>query len=148
MAEPATARLSENGSSQSVGDLVSLAVKDLTRLIRYEVELAKVELRADMRKVGLSAALLGIAAFAGCLVLVLLCIALAFGLITLGIWNWAAFLIVAGLCVVLAATACAVVWLKMRRMSGLRRTRASVHDDLALLRRDEETAAPAIPGAG
>ena len=148
MAEPATARLSENGSKQSVGDLVSLAVKDLTRLIRYEVELAKVELRADMRKVGLSAALLGIAAFAGCLVLVLLCIALAFGLITLGIWNWAAFLIVAGLCVVLAATACAVVWLKMRRMSGLRRTRASVHDDLALLRRDEETAAPAIPGAG
>ncbi len=148
MAEPATARLSENGSKQSVGDLVSLAVKDLTRLIRYEVELAKVELRADMRKVGLSAALLGIAGFAGCLVLVLLCIALAFGLITLGIWNWAAFLIVAGLCVVLAATACAVVWLKMRRMSGLRRTRASVHDDLALLRRDEEPAAPAIPGAG
>ena len=148
MAEPATARLPENGSKQSVGDLVSLAVKDLTRLIRYEVELAKVELRADMRKVGLSAALLGIAAFAGCLVLVLLCIALAFGLITLGIWNWAAFLIVAGLCVVLAATACAVVWLKMRRMSGLRRTRASVHDDLALLRRDEETAAPAVPGAG
>jgi len=148
MAEPATARLSENGSKQSVGDLVSLAVKDLTRLIRYEVELAKVELRADMRKLGLSAALLGIAAFAGCLVLVLLCIALAFGLIALGIWNWAAFLIVAGLCVVLAAVAGGIVALKMRRMSGLRRTRASVHDDLALLRRDEETATPAVPGAG
>jgi uncharacterized membrane protein YqjE len=148
MAEPVSARLSENGSKQSVGDLVSLAVKDLTRLVRYEVELAKVELRADMRKLGLSAALLGIAAFAGCLVLVLLCFALAYGLTTVGIWNWAAFLIVAGLCVVLAGAAIAVVALKMRRMSGLRRTRASVHDDLALLRRDEDPAAPAVPGTG
>lgn len=148
MAEPAPARLSDNGSKQSVGDLVSLAVRDLTRLVRCEVELAKAELRADIRRLGLSAALLGIAATAGCLVLVLLCFAFAYGLMAVGIWAWAAFLIVAGTCVVLAGLAILVVAVKMRRMSGLRRTRATVHDDLALLRRDEETAAEAVPGTG
>ncbi len=148
MAEPATARLTDNGSKQSVGDLVSLAVKDLSRLVRCEVELAKVELRADLRRVGLSAALVGIAAFAACLVLVLLCFALAYGLMALGIWPWASFLIVAGLLVVLTGLAVLVVARKLRRISGLRLTRASVQEDLALLRRDEETAAPAVPGAG
>lgn len=148
MAEPPAARLTENGGKQSVGDLVSVAVHDLTRLIRCEVELAKVELRADIRRLGLAAALLAIAAFAGCLVLVLLCIAFAFGLVTVGIWPWAAFLIVAGVCVVLAGVTIVIVATKMRRISGLRRTRESVHSDLALLRRDEETAAAAATEAG
>ena len=148
MAEPATARLPENGSRQSVGDLVSLAVKDLTRLVHCEVELAKLELRADIRRLGLAGALVGIAAFAGCLVLVLLCFAFAYGLVALGIWEWAAFLIVAGLCVLLAGAAIGIVAVKMRRISGLRRTRASVHSDLALLRQREGTEAAAPSGAG
>ena len=149
MTEPGTARLPGNGGKQSVGDLVSLAVRDLTRLIRYEVELAKAELRADVRRLGLAAALLGIAVSAGCLVLVLLCFALAYGLVAAGIWPWLAFIFVALLCVLLAAAAAAVVILKMRRLGGLRRTRASVQHDLALLRRDEETAAAvATPGGG
>lgn len=148
MAEPATARLTEDGSRQSVGELVSLAITDLTRLIRCEIQLAKVELRADARRVGIAAALTSIAVFTGFLVLVMLCFALAYGLITVGIWPWAAFLIVAGACVLLAGIALAVVVLKLRRVSGLRRTRASVHSDLAVLRRDEEPAAAAAPGAG
>lgn len=148
MAEPATARLSDNGSRQSVGELVSLAITDLTRLIRCEVQLAKVELRADARRVAMAAALTSIAVFTGFLVLVMLCFAFAYGLIRVGIWDWAAFLIVAGTCVLLAGLAIAVVAVKMRRMSGLRRTRATVHDDLALLRREEEPGPPAIPASG
>ncbi|MBO0776857.1 MAG: phage holin family protein [Actinobacteria bacterium] len=146
MAEPATAHLSGNGSKQSVGELVSLAIADLTRLIRCEVQLAKVELRADARRVAVAAALTGIAAFAGVLVLVMLCFAFAYGLIRVGIWDWAAFLIVAGTCVVLAGLAMAVVAVKMRRMSGLRRTRATMHDDLALLRREEQRGEEQRPG--
>lgn len=148
MADPATVRLPENGSKQSVGDLVSLAIKDLTRLIQCEIALAKTELRADMRRVGLAAALTGIAVFAAFLVLVMLCFAFAYGLITIGVWPWLAFLCVAAACIALALLAGGVVALKMRRISGLRRTRASVHDDLARLRRDEESAAVAAPGAG
>ncbi|MDR0346424.1 MAG: phage holin family protein [Nocardiopsaceae bacterium] len=148
MAEPEAAPAQGGDGGQSVGGLVSLAVKDLTRLVRCEVELAKLELRADIRRLGLASALLGIGAFAGCLVLVLLCFALAYGLITLGIWSWAAFLIVAGACVLLAGLAVLIVVLKVRGISGLRRTRASVHAGLALLRRDEEAAAPSPAAAG
>jgi uncharacterized membrane protein YqjE len=143
MTDPAARQLSVNGGGQSVGDLISLAVSDVTRLIRCELDLAKLELRADAKRVGLAAALLVIAAFAGCLVLVLLCFALAYGLITLGIWSWAAFLIVAGGCVALAGCAALVVIIKVRRISGLRKTRESVQEGLALLRRDE--AAPPAP---
>lgn len=148
MAEPPAARLTENGGKQSVGDLVSIAVRDLTRLIRCEVELAKVELRTDIRRLILAVALTSIAVFAGFLVLVMLCFAYAYALITIGVWPWLAFICVAGTCIVLAAVAGAVVALKVRRMSRLRRTRESVHSDLALLRRDEETAAAAASEAG
>ena len=91
------------GADQSLGDLVALAAKDVSQLIRYEIDLAKTELQSDVRRVGLAGALAGVAAYVGSLVLVLLCIAFAFGLIALGIWPWAAFLIVAGVCVLLAA---------------------------------------------
>jgi hypothetical protein len=145
MAEPTTAR-PVGDDDRSIGDLVSVAIRDLTQLVRFEADLAKVELREDVRRLGLSAALLAVAAFTGFLVLVMLCFALAYGLITLGIWDWAAFLIVAFACVLLIAGAGAIVYLKMRRMSGLRKTRTSVQEGFALLRRDGQAAE--IPPAG
>jgi hypothetical protein len=142
MAEPATARPVED--SRSVGDLVSEAIRDLSQLIKYQVDLAKVELRADAVRLGLSGALLASAVFTGFLVLVMLCFALAYGLQTLGVWDWASFLIVAGVCVVLAAATVGIVYLYVQRMSGLRKTRESVQEDIALLRREEQ-APDALP---
>jgi uncharacterized membrane protein YqjE len=98
MAKPTAPRSLDSDPERSVGDLVARAVKDVTQLVRFELDLAKLELRADVKRLGLAAALLAIAAMAGCLVLVLSCFALAYGLITLGVWSWAAFLIVAGAC--------------------------------------------------
>ena len=102
MADPAVKRPADGARDQSLGSLVSLAVSDVSQLLKYELDLAKLELKADVRRLGIAGALMGMAAFVGCLVLVLLCFAFAYGLITLGIWSWAAFLIVAGTCVVLA----------------------------------------------
>ena len=141
MAEPITGRPVEDG--RSVGDLVSVAIRDLTQLIKYQVDLAKVELRADMRRLGLSAGLLATAVFTGFLILVMLCFELAYGLQTLGVWDWASFLIVAGVCLVLAAVAVLIVYIKVQRISGLRKTRESVQEDLALLRREDQ--AEALP---
>ena len=118
------------GADQSLGDLVALAAKDVSRLIRYEIDLAKTELRGDMRRAGLA----GVAAFVGCLVIVLLSIAFAFGLVALGIWVWAAFLITAGTCVLLAVVAVGVAYLMLRHLSGLSRTRKSVTQGLGMLR--------------
>ena len=127
------------GDSQSLGDLVALAAKDVSQLIRYEIDLAKTELRGDVQRVGLAAALSGVAAFVACLVLVLLSIALAFGLVALGIWAWAAFLIVAGAYVLFAVLALGIAYLRVRRLSGLRKTRKTVTEGLELLRHENQS---------
>ena len=126
------------GDGQSLGDLVALAAKDVSQLIRYEIDLAKNELKGDVQRVGLAAALGGVAAFVACLVLVLLSIALAFGLVALGIWTWAAFLIVAGAYVVFAVLALGIAYLKLRRLSGLKKTRQTVTEGLGILRQDDQ----------
>jgi uncharacterized membrane protein YqjE len=124
------------GADQSLGDLVALAAKDISQLVRYEIDLAKTELRADVRRVGMAGALTGAAAFVGCLVLVLLSFAFAYGLIALGVYPWAAFLIVSGTYVLLAAAALGIAYFRVQRVSGLSETRKSVAEDLEVLRRD------------
>jgi uncharacterized membrane protein YqjE len=142
MAAP-TAHQAGSADDQTLGNLVSLAVKDVSQLVRCELDLAKLELKADLRRLGIGGALLGVAAFVGCLVLMLLSFAFAYGLITLGIWNWAAFLIVAGAYVLLAGLAVLIGFTKVRKLSGLRKTRRTVQDDLALIRRDAGAVPPA-----
>jgi uncharacterized membrane protein YqjE len=148
MAKPAQAQSVDKDGAQSVGDLVAQAVKDVTQLARYELDLAKLELRADARRLILAAALLAIAAPAACLVLVLCSFALAYGLMAVGVWDWLAFLYVALVYVVLAAVAGLIVWRKVRGISGLRETRKTVQEDFAMLKRDEENPAKPAVKAG
>ena len=131
------------GAEPSLGDLVALATKDMSQLVRYEIDLAKSELKADVKRVGIAGALGGMAAVVACLVLILLSIAFAFGLVALGIWAWAAFLIVAGTYVLLAVLAVGVAYLVVRHLSGLRRTRKSVSESMEMLRGGDEHEAPA-----
>ena len=142
MAEPAPRYPAGSTNDASVGSLVSLAMKDISHLLRYELDLAKLELKADVRKLGVGAALVGVAAFVGCLVLMLLCFALAYGLMALGIWGWASFLITAGACVVLAAGAIGIGVLLFKRVRGMPKTRRTVQDDMALLRRGDGAETP------
>jgi uncharacterized membrane protein YqjE len=136
MADSAARQPVDSAREQSLGVLVSQAVKDVTQLLRYELDLAKLELKADVRRLGMAGALLVIAAFVACLVLMLVSFSFAYGLIALGIYAWAAFLIVAGTYVLLAALAVLVGVLKFRGLGGLSRTRRTVQDDLSLIRRD------------
>lgn len=132
----------------SIGDLVAQAIKDVTQLIKCEIDLAKLELRADARRLGLAAALAGIAAFAGVFILVMASFAYAYGLIAAGVWPWLAFIYVAVTWLLLAILAGFIVYVKVRGVTGLRRTRASVQEDLAMLKRDEQPAAPPAIEAG
>jgi Putative Actinobacterial Holin-X, holin superfamily III len=120
--------------NDSLGELVSLAIRDTTQLVKWEIDLAKLELREDVKRYGISGALLAMAGFVCCLVLVMLSFALAYGLITVGIWSWAAFLIVAGVWAVLAGAAALIARVYMRHPTRMRRTRSSVQDGIALLR--------------
>jgi MFS family permease len=146
MAEPTVRRHADGAADQSIGSLVSLAVSDVSQLVKCEIDLAKLELKRDVKRMGMGGALLGIAAFVGCLLLVLLCFAFAYGLMALGIWGWAAFLIVAGVCAVLALLAVLIGITRFRKLSGLRKTRRTVQDDLTLRKRDD-AAPPAVPAS-
>ncbi len=133
---------------QSLGDLVAGAAKDMSQLVRYEISLAKSELKMDARRIGIAAALAVVGLFVGCLLFVLLCFAFAYGLAAAGIWLWAAFLIVAGTCLLLIGLAALIAYGRIRKVTGMKMTRKTVVDDISMLRRSEPSAngnAPAIP---
>jgi uncharacterized membrane protein YqjE len=132
------------GSDQSLGELVAQATKDVSQLIRGELNLAKAELRIDAQRIGLAVGLLAMAAFISCLVLVMLCFALAYGLQALGIWAWASFLIVAGACLVVIGLAALIAVLRVRGVTGLSATRSSVQDTMEVLRGGDQR--PEIAG--
>jgi hypothetical protein len=134
MAEPAVRRTSAGGTDQSIGELVSVAARDIAQLVRYELDLAKIELRGDVRRLATGAALLVIGGFVACLVLVLLLVAFALGLNALGIWLWASFLIAAGTCVLLTGLAALIGIRLVRRLDGMKKTRRSVADGISMLR--------------
>lgn len=135
MAGTAVRRTPSSASDQSIGDLVSVAARDISQLVRYELELAKLELKTDAKRIGIGAGLAVVALFAACLVLMLLCFAFAFGLHALHIWLWAAFLIVAGLCVLIIGTAALIAFRMVRKLDGMSMTRRSLSDGMSLLRR-------------
>jgi hypothetical protein len=134
---------------QSLGDLVALAAKDVSQLLRYEISLAKSELKMDARRIGIAAALAVVGLFVLCLLVVLLCFAFAYGLVAAGIWVWASFLIVAGTCLLLIALAGLIAYGRIRKVTGMKMTRQTVIDDIGMLRRGESSPTGASPnGSG
>jgi hypothetical protein len=137
-------RPDDTDGPQSLGELVAAAAKDVSSLVRAEISLAKSEFKMDARRIGITAAIAVVALFVACLLVVLLCFAFAYGLVALGIWTWAAFLIVAGTCLLLIALAGLVAYIIIRRVTGMRMTRKTVMDDIGMLRRSE----PSQNGSG
>lgn len=119
---------------RTIGQLVADARTDLTDIARHEVALAKAELKDDVTKAGVGAGLLAGAAFLGVVAFVLLCITAALGLEALGLPGWAAFLIVAGVLLLLAAILALV---GKKRLSGIKkpeRTISTAKGSLAALK--------------
>jgi uncharacterized membrane protein YqjE len=86
-----------DGDDRSLGQVVSDLSGDLSTLMKQEIELAKVELKSEVGKVGKGAGMLGGAGLAGWFVLLFLSLALMFlldnwlpieaaALITTGVW--------------------------------------------------------------
>jgi len=142
MAGPAVSRVSSSATDQSIGDLVSVAARDISQLVRYELDLAKLELKSDVKRAGISAALVAIAVFAACLLLMLLCFAFAYGLNAIGAPGglWGAFLWAALTCFLLILIAGLVALLIVRRLTKMRKTRRSLADGASLLRHAKSAA--------
>lgn len=87
---------------RSLGEIVQALTQDTTTLLKQELELAKVELKAEATRAGKGAGMLGGAGLAGYLVLLFLSFTLMFGLDTV-LPLWAAALITAGVWAAVAA---------------------------------------------
>lgn len=94
--------MGQNQDEPTVGQLVANASRDLSSLVRSEIELAKAELKTTAIAAGTGAGLFGGAAFLGLLAIILLSIAAAYGVNALGLHPALAFLIVAGLYLLIA----------------------------------------------
>jgi hypothetical protein len=79
----------------ALGQLIGDITSDLSQLMRQEVELAKVEVRAEVTKTGKAAGMLGGAGFAGYMVALFLSIALWWGLANVMDQGWAALIVAA-----------------------------------------------------
>jgi hypothetical protein len=87
----------------TVGQLVANASRDLSNLVRSEIELAKAELKSTAVAAGTGAGMFGGAAFLALLAVILLSIAAAYGLTALGLHPALAFLIIAVAYLLIAA---------------------------------------------
>jgi uncharacterized membrane protein YqjE len=93
MTAPYSRDHTEEVQETSVGELIGNISNDLSQLFRQEVELAKVELKQEASKAGKAAGMLGAAAFAGYLVVILLSFALVAALSNVMDPGWAALIV-------------------------------------------------------
>jgi len=97
MSHPTQQPIQQPVDERSLGEVVSDLSTDLSTLMKQEVQLAKVELKEEVGKVGKGAGMLGGAGFAGWFCLLFLSLAMTFlldnwlpievaALITAGVW--------------------------------------------------------------
>jgi hypothetical protein len=103
-------------TGQSVGQLLGDVTRDLSTLMRQELELAKAEMKTEVTKAGKGAGMLGGAGFAGYMVLLFLSIAAWWGLANAMDQGWAA-LIVAVVWAVIAAVLAALGRSTLKRVN-------------------------------
>jgi hypothetical protein len=95
-------RTSQDAQEPTIGQLVASASRDVSTLVRAEIELAKAEIGVAAKAGGKGAGMFAGAAFVGLFGLGFLLTAGAWGLVAAGLATWLAFLIVAVVLFVLA----------------------------------------------
>ncbi|MDQ1747706.1 MAG: hypothetical protein QOD07_1969 [Frankiaceae bacterium] len=121
----------KNSSDESLGDLVAVATRDLSLLIHKEIELAKTEIAAEVKRAGIGAGFLGGAGFVGLFAFVFLSVAAALGIAAAAdLPLWAGFLIVGGAFGGLAGLLAVAGLGKVVKLKGPQRTIRTVRDDI------------------
>ena len=93
MGTPMTADGNPDIEGISVGALIGEVTKDLSTLMRQELELAKVEMKAEAKKAGQGAGMFGAAGFAGYMVALFLSLALMWALASAIPTGWSALIV-------------------------------------------------------
>jgi hypothetical protein len=115
--------------------LVSEATRDLSTLVRAQVELAKAELQQQAQSGATGGVLLVLAAVLSGLAVYMLCFAGAYGLVRAGLPVWAAFLVVAAVLATIAGVLVLFGRSRLSKMSGPQRASAAWRETVETLKR-------------
>jgi uncharacterized membrane protein YqjE len=118
----------------SLGELVSEVSEHVSTLIRGELELAKLEIRSSVKNAGTGIVFFLAAAVVLVFSLTFGFIALAEGLVTIGLWRWAAYLAVFGFMLVLVGIFVVLGIRKVKRVRAPQRTIETSKDTVAYLK--------------
>ena len=111
----------QKADNASLGELLGEVTRDLSTLMRQEVELAKAEAKQSATKAGKGAGMLGGAGVAGHFVLIFLSLALMFALGALMPLGWAA-VIVAVIWAIIAAILASIGRKELKQIQGMPQT--------------------------
>jgi uncharacterized membrane protein YqjE len=128
---PASAR---HAADPSIGELVAEASTSFSTLIRGELDLAKLELTASVKKGVAGIVFFIVAAFVALFSLTFLFIAIAEVLARYVMPRWAGFLTVFGLLIVVAGLAVFIGIRQVKRVRAPERTIATTKDTMAYLK--------------
>lgn len=129
-----------HAAEPSIGQLVHDASESLSTIIRGEIELAKLELRSSVKNAGVG---VGMFAAAGVLLVFSLTfglIALAEGLIAMGLYRWLGYLIVFALLLVIIGALVFLGVRKVKRVKAPKRTIDTSRDTVAYLKSHPKSA--------
>lgn len=136
--EPPPPTAEDRAANESLGSLLSDVTRNLSSLMRQELELAKAELRESGTKAGKGVGMFGGAAVAGHFVLLFLSLALMWGLGELVGLGWSA-VIVAVIWGIIAAVLALTGKKELKSVRGLPATTATVKDIPPTLKPGEKT---------
>lgn len=119
----------------TIGRLVADTTKDLSALVRDEIQLAKSEIQVSVKAGGIGAAMFAVAGFLLVLAIIMASFALAYLFVWLGINTALAFLIVFGIYVLIAGIIALIGVKKIKQVKAPEKTISSVKKNKAILKK-------------
>jgi hypothetical protein len=119
---------------RTLGQLVAEASEDLSELVRFEVALAKAEIKDDVRRGATAGGMFGAAGYLGLLASITLVITAGYGLVAAGLSPWLAFALVSLALLVLAGLLVIVGVVLIKRIKPPERTIRSTKQTIAAFR--------------
>jgi len=145
--QPARGGRAGTAGQPTFGELVASASRDLSGLLHAEIELAKAELRADVKAALRGIAMFVVAAVLGVFLLVMLLIAFAEGLVAAGLVRWGAYLVVAGVLLLLAGLIGLIGLASVKKVKPPQRTIETTRETVAWARKPRQAPAPSGSGS-
>ncbi|HJQ03742.1 MAG TPA: phage holin family protein [Jatrophihabitans sp.] len=134
--------MGQDPEQPSIGTLVADASANFSKVLHGEIELAKLEITSSVKNAGTGAGMFGAAGVLLVFSLTFGLIALAEGLVTIGLWRWLAYLIVFGFLVLLASILILIGIRKVKRVKAPKQTIETTKSTVTALREATSTHEP------